>query len=341
MKSMPLFTVLTPTYNHENYLEDCILSVIGQTFQDWEMIILDDGSTDKTPEIAEYWAKKDSRITFIRQPNQGVFRLAETYNKGLKIAQGRYISILEGDDLWETIKLQRQKEVLENNPDVVVAWGRAIKIQAETRRNLGTIPGKDVSKPSTWTNKPAGTILDAFYIENMIPAVTVTMRKSALNETGGFIQPINFPTTDLPTLMELALKGEFFFDEKVLASWRVYGEQTTKLYPVKMLNQRWQYCRDHFTRLNPVIKERLTVDEKVINQHFKNRMMVAYALSGRYKLIRKEFNSARQDYIRAIFYPSFSNPVWRLRAITGLFFSFFHKDVEGLSRAMGKVSYKS
>jgi len=338
---MPLFTVLTPTYNHENYLGDCILSVIGQTFQDWEMIILDDGSTDKTPEIAEYWAKKDSRITFIRQPNQGVFRLAETYNKGLKMAQGRYISILEGDDLWETIKLQRQKEVLENNPDVVVAWGRATKIQAETKRNLGIIPDDKISIPTTWTNRPIGDVLNALYIENMIPAVTITFRKSTLDEVGGFIQPSDFPTTDLPTLMELALRGEFFFDEEVLASWRISNKQTTKLFPVMMLNQRWKYCLDHLNKVNPTIQERLSIDEKIINQHFKNRLMIAYALSGRYKLIRREYQSARQDYLHAIFYPSFPNPIWRLRAITGLIFSLFHKDVECLSSAMGKVSYKS
>lgn len=338
---MPLFTILTPTYNHENYLEDCILSVIGQTFQDWEMIILDDGSTDGTPEIARNWVGKDSRITYIHQSNQGIFKLAGTYNKGLNLARGKYISVLEGDDLWEPDKLQRQSEVLENHPDVVVGWGRAVKIQAETKRKLGPIPDDKISIPATWTNRPIGNVLNALYIENMIPAVTISFRKSTLDEVGGFIQPPDFPTTDLPTLMELALRGEFFFDEKVLASWRIYIKQATKLYPVRMLNQRWKYCLDHFNRLNPTIKERLSIDEKVINQHFNNRLMIAYAISGRYKLIRREYQSARQDYLHAVFYPSFSNPIWRLRAITGLIFSLFHKDVEGLSSAIGKVTYKS
>jgi len=338
---MPLFTILTPVFNHENYLNDCILSVIRQSFQDWEMIIIDDGSTDGTSEIGRNWAEKDSRIIYFNQINRGILNLAETYNRGLKKARGVYVSVLEGDDLWEPEKLQRQKEILENYPDVVVAWGRAFNIQAETKRKIGIIPDDKIPASTNWRNHPLGSALNELYLENMIPAVTITCRKSALDAVGGFIQPPDFPTTDLPTLIELALKGKFYFDENVVASWRVYGKQTTKMYPVRMLNQRWKYCLNHFTLLDPVIKESLSIDRKIIDQHFKNRMMVAYALSGRYKLIRREFQSARKDYIRTIFYPSFSNPVWRLRAITGLIFSLFHMDVEGLSHMMGKVSYKS
>lgn len=338
---MPLFTILTPVFNHEQYLEECILSAIGQSFPDWEMIILNDGSTDKTAELASGWVTKDTRITLLNQPNHGIFRLAETYNKGLQLARGKYISILEGDDCWNPDKLLRQKDVLENHPEVVVAWGCAKKFQAETGQNLGIIPIIDISEPESWSNRPVGSVLNALYIENMIPAVTITIRKSALNEIGGFIQPPEFPTTDLPTLMELSLRGAFFFDETTLANWRIYSKQTTKLYPVKMLNQRWKYCLEHFTRLDPAIKEKLSVNDKIINRYFRNKMMIICALSGRYKLIRKEYKSARLDYLRTIFYPTLSNPMWRIRAITGLIFSLFHKDVEGLSRMLGKVSYKS
>ncbi len=338
---MSVFTILTPAYNHEKYLGECILSVVRQSFPDWEMIIIDDGSTDRTAEIAASWSQRESRIRLIRQENQGIFCLAETYNKGLQKAGGRYISILEGDDLWEPDKLQRQFDILEKRPEVVVAWGRAAKVQAETGERQGIIPAEGSVIPDRWKNIPTGVVLESLYIENMIPAVTITMRRSVLEEAGGFIQPPEFPTTDLPTLMELALKGSFCFDEKVIAAWRVYSRQTTKLFPVAMLTQRWRYCLNHYGKLDPLKKKQLKTDERQINRHFKKRMMVAYAISGRYKLIRREFRQARHDYLKAIFYPSFSNPVWRLRAITGLIFSLFQKDVEGLSQRMGKVTYKS
>ena len=338
---MPLFTILTPVYNHSKYLEECIRSVIAQTFSEWEMIIIDDGSTDESAAIAESWSRKDGRIRLVRQQNQGIFRLAETYNRGLREAKGKYISILEGDDLWEPDKLRRQHDILEERPGVVVSWGRAARIQAGSGERSGVIPAEHTAIPSNWNNDPPGTVLGALYIENFIPAVTITMRRSALEESGGFIQPHEFPTTDLPTLMELALKGGFHFDDQVIAAWRVYSRQTTKLYPVEMLTQRWEYSLDHYRKLDGQLKDRIRISDRDINRYFSRRMVVAYATSGRYRLIRKEFAGARKDYIRAIFYPSFSYPVWRLRAITGLIFSLFHKDVEGLSGRLGKVTYKS
>jgi len=338
---MPLFTILTPVFNHEQYLEECILSAIGQSFPDWEMIILNDGSTDKTAELASGWVTKDARITLLNQPNHGIFRLAETYNKGLKLARGKYISILEGDDCWNPDKLLRQKDILDNHPEVMVAWGCAKKFQAETGQDLGIIPIKDISKPESWSNRPIGSVLNALYIENMIPAVTITIRKSALNEIGGFIQPPEFPTTDLPTLMELSLKGTFFFDETILANWRIYSTQTTKLYPVEMITRRYEMISQHFDKLEECFKKELVITKEMIDKYFNDKMLDTYARSGRYRLLRKDFSGARNDYLHAIFYKGKVRPMWRIRAITGLIFSLFHKDVEGLSRMFGKVSYKS
>jgi len=336
---MPVFTILSATYNHERYLENCILSVLAQTFSDWEMILLDDGSTDHTGEIASQYADRDPRIRYIRQENQGIFKLAVTNNKGLSMARGRYISILEGDDCWEPDKLQRQFEILEANPDVVVCWGRAEALVAETRE-IQSISPKQGGEDPCWTNRPTGTILNLLYLENMIPAVTITMRKSALDKIGGFKQPAEFPTTDLPTLLNLALAGAFWFDEKVIAQWRVYSRQMTKMYPVQMMNRRWNYVLSHVEGLDPGVRSILNITKAMIDRHFRKRLLVAYATSGRYRLIRGEYREARKDYLRAIFYPLPLQPLWRLRAITGCLFSLFHANVETLSRKLGKVSYK-
>ncbi len=337
---MPAFTILSPTFNHERFIAKCIDSVLAQNFTDWEMIILDDGSTDKTGEIAARFASVDPRIQYHRQENQGIFSLAETNNKGLSMARGRYISILECDDCWEPEKLQRQFDILESHPEVVVCWGRAQALVAETQEVQNLSPKAGRYDTTVWPNQPPGSILNALYLENMIPAVTITMRRTALEAIGGFRQPAEFPTTDLPTLLDLALQGEFYFDGDILAQWTVYSNQMTKMYPVAMLNQRWNYVLGHLGALSPEIQSRLTISESDINRHFRHRQLIAYATSGRYKLMRKAFSSARQDYLRAIFYPSFTGITWRLRAITGYFFSLLHRDVEGLSRKLGKVSYK-
>ena len=337
---MPAFTILTPVYNHEQYLEPCIASVRAQTLRDWEMIILDDGSADGTAEIARRWVEKDKRIRYYRQENQGIFSLAGTYNKGLSNSHGRYISILEGDDLWEPEKLHRQYAVMEENPEVVVTWGRAGALVAETLKTQRFSPEEDITGGEFWPNRPVGAILNALYLENMIPAVTITIRKTALEAIGGFKQPPDFPTTDLPTLADLALQGAFYFDDHILGQWRVYSTQATKMFPVKMLQRRWKFVLDHFESLDASVKIHLSVSASQINSHFKNRLMIAYATSGRYRLMRGEFPEAREDYVMAIFYPLPGNLLWRLRAIIGYLYSLFHLNVEGLSRKLGKVSYK-
>jgi len=107
-----LVSVITPTYNHERFIAQCIESVLAQTYGHWEMIIVDDGSTDHTASIAEEYAKKDHRIKVIRQANNGIFRLAETYNKALGLANGELIAILEGDDTWQNTKLEIQVDAM-------------------------------------------------------------------------------------------------------------------------------------------------------------------------------------------------------------------------------------
>jgi glycosyltransferase involved in cell wall biosynthesis len=92
----PLVSIITPTYNHQDYIAECIDSVIHQSYSNWEMIIIDDGSSDNTLSIARLFEKKNNRIKVYTQENIGIFRLAETYNKALGMAKGEYIAILEG-----------------------------------------------------------------------------------------------------------------------------------------------------------------------------------------------------------------------------------------------------
>jgi len=88
----PLVSIITPTYNHEKYIGDCIKSVQNQIYTNWEMIVISDGSTDETLLIAQSFAEKDSRIRIFSQSNVGIFRLAETYNFALKQTRGTYIA---------------------------------------------------------------------------------------------------------------------------------------------------------------------------------------------------------------------------------------------------------
>ena len=90
-------SVIMPCYNGEEYISHAVESVVQQTYRNWELIIVDDGSTDRSPVIAEEWTQKDSRITLIRKENGGS---ASARNAGIRKASGNYLSFIDSDDLW-------------------------------------------------------------------------------------------------------------------------------------------------------------------------------------------------------------------------------------------------
>lgn len=101
-----MVSIITPTYNAENYIGETIESVRNQTYQDWEMIIIDDCSTDNTSVIIKGYADNDSRIKLIKAPQNG--GVAKARNLGLEQAQGDYIAFVDSDDLWKPDKLEKQ-----------------------------------------------------------------------------------------------------------------------------------------------------------------------------------------------------------------------------------------
>ncbi len=110
-KSLPLVTIIVPAYNHDKYIEKCIDSIIEQTYQNIEIIIINDGSTDKTIDKIVSYAHHE-KVVVIDQENKG---LCKTLNVGLSLAKGDYISILASDDYLIANKLEKQVEFLEYN----------------------------------------------------------------------------------------------------------------------------------------------------------------------------------------------------------------------------------
>ena len=103
---VPSVSVIMPAYNARMFVEEAIRSVMNQTFTDWELIVLDDCSTDSTCAVVERLAAEDSRITLVRnETNLGV---ARTRNRGLDLCSGRYVALLDCDDVWHPEKLEKQ-----------------------------------------------------------------------------------------------------------------------------------------------------------------------------------------------------------------------------------------
>lgn len=108
-----LVSVITPAYNCEKYIDECINSVINQTYTKWEMIIVNDRSTDNTKSIVEEYVKKDGRIKlYNKENNEGV---AAARNKAIEMSNGRFIAFLDSDDQWKPTKLERQISFMLDN----------------------------------------------------------------------------------------------------------------------------------------------------------------------------------------------------------------------------------
>ena len=112
-----LVSVITPCYNGAKYLSETIESVINQTYENWEMIIVDDGSKDDSAEIAAGYSQKDPRIKLICQSNAGS---AAARNNGISHAEGRYIALLDADDLWHPDFLEKQLSFIKQKKAVCV-----------------------------------------------------------------------------------------------------------------------------------------------------------------------------------------------------------------------------
>lgn len=113
MQNSPLISIITPNYNCSRFIAETIESVLAQTYANWEMIIVDDCSTDKSYEIALEYAKKDERIKVIRnERNSGA---AFSRNKAIEESKGEYLAFLDSDDIWENNKLEFQLDFMKRN----------------------------------------------------------------------------------------------------------------------------------------------------------------------------------------------------------------------------------
>ena len=117
---MPVVSIIMPAYNVEPYIGDAIRSALAQTFTDFELIVVDDGSKDGTAQVVKELARQDPRVQLVQQANRG---LAGARNSALRAARGEFFALLDSDDLWEPEFLAEQVAILRAHPDVHIVTG--------------------------------------------------------------------------------------------------------------------------------------------------------------------------------------------------------------------------
>jgi len=164
-----MVSVIIPTYNRGWVLQEAIDSVLAQDFKDFELIVVDDGSTDNTGEMLDSY---DQDLIVIRQTNRGV---SAARNRGIAEAAGRLIAFLDSDDLWLPRKLSRQVDFFNSNPDAVINQTEEIWIRNNVRVN-----------PRNRHHKFSGMIFEKSLALCLVSPSAVMMRRSLLDAVGLF-----------------------------------------------------------------------------------------------------------------------------------------------------------
>ncbi len=175
----PLVSIILPTYNGAKYIAAAIASVQAQSYTNWELIIIDDGSTDDTEVIVQSLSHADSRIQYVK--NEQNLGIQKTLNRGLALAKGEYIARIDDDDQWiDADKLTAQVSFLESHPDYVLV-GTGVVIVTET--------GQEITRYTLSENDIA--IRNRMLAKNCFAHGTVMYKKSAVNEVGGYSEQKN------------------------------------------------------------------------------------------------------------------------------------------------------
>jgi glycosyltransferase involved in cell wall biosynthesis len=169
----PRVTIITPAYNAQRSLAATLDSALRQTVPDFELIVVDDGSTDSTVTVAESYAARDPRVRVIRQPNGGS---AVARNTAIRAARGELFALLDSDDLWMPDFLARQLAILSEHPDIDIVSANAV--------NLGGVLDGTPLKPVSDGWAPV-SLLDLIEVEDSVCIMTV-FRRRVVERTGGF-----------------------------------------------------------------------------------------------------------------------------------------------------------
>lgn len=324
MTNLRLVSIITPTFNHQEYIGRCIESVLAQDYSNWELIIVDDGSTDNTGKIVAGY--EDERIKYINQDNLGISNLNMTYNTAIRNSTGELIAILEGDDLWPSKKLSSQIKVFEN-PEVVLSWGNVVHINKE-----GEIIERPISK--YFKNHEIiskDKILKKLLLGNVMDACTVMIRKTAIIDAGGFVQPEGSPCVDYSTWLQMSLKGKFCYIDALLGCWRRHGEQVTVTSKMEMLKSNTKYSIKFFDELDSDEKEKIGLNAGDIVSNCRNEMAAIYFHWGRLSLYEKRWKDSKKLFKKS-FKGSFS---FKLKSIVGFVFALCHINFEWI---LGKLN---
>lgn len=208
--NQPLISIVTPTYNREAFLAEAIQSVIDQTYENFELIIVDDGSTDGSEVLVQRYVQEDSRIRYFKQHNQGQ---SVARNRGIQESRGEFVCFLDSDNKWFPDKLEVSVKAFADNSSVDIVYGNNVTI-SET--------GAELSR----SNMPrhSGMITERLLADNFISMNTTMVRKHCFDTLGAFNERDRL-AEDYELWLRLSTQFRFLYVPHYFGYYRVMDDQ--------------------------------------------------------------------------------------------------------------------
>ncbi|MCQ2788781.1 MAG: glycosyltransferase [bacterium] len=221
-----LISIVTASYNYENYIKETIESVLCQTYKNWELIIVDDGSKDNSLNVISEYCKKDERIKLYTHENNSNKGLAQTIQYGIKLSKGRYVAFLESDDTITPDYLEKKAKVISENPNTALVFNdvnifgyeERVKGLEDYKRNHDKILSSLVF--------PTNILKDMRNI-NLLATFSAVMVKKDILETLDFNSPIK-ASLDWYLWFQVIQKNDVFYIDEMLTNWRMHEDSYSK-----------------------------------------------------------------------------------------------------------------
>lgn len=203
----PKVSVLLPAYNRANYISQAIQSILDQTYGDFEIIVVDDGSTDNTAEVVRRFT--DPRVRYIYQENKGI---CGSLNTAFRTARGEHIALLGSDDIWFPQILELEVPILDQNPDVCLVYSKAHAMDQEDNP-LPQVQGL--------AERYEGETFKSLIYGDCVCGITAVMRRDAVERAELWDETLS-GNEDWDMWLRLSLQGRFYFIDEFLAAFRIH-----------------------------------------------------------------------------------------------------------------------